>query len=77
MILLRTLLLRIKKSKYSKILFRLYIVWCVVADVTLLSGIIWGLIYFGDLMELLLLPVIIYFVGGIIYYAITGTATDW
>ena len=62
MILLRTLLLRIKKSKYSKLMFRLYIVWCVVADVTLFSGIIWGLIYF---------------VGAIIYYVVTGTAPDW
>jgi len=43
---IRNLLQYIKKSKYSKILFKVYIVWCVIADLTLLGGIIWGFIYF-------------------------------
>ncbi len=36
---------KIKKSKHSKTLLKLYIVWCIVADVTLLVGIVWGAIY--------------------------------
>ena len=42
---IRTLLEKIKKSKHSKILLKIYIVWCVIADVTLLSSLIWGIIY--------------------------------
>jgi hypothetical protein len=42
---IRTLLEKIKKSKYSKTLLKIYIVWCVIADVTLLGGLIWGAIY--------------------------------
>jgi len=40
-----TILGKVRKSKHSKLLFKIYIVWCVVADITLLGGIIWGLIY--------------------------------
>jgi hypothetical protein len=40
-----TLINKIKKSKYSKTLLKIYIVWCVVADVTLLVGIIWGVFH--------------------------------
>ena len=40
-----TILRKVKESKHSKLLFKIYIVWCVVADLTLLGGIIWGLIY--------------------------------
>ena len=36
---------RIKKSKHSKTLLKIYIVWCIVADATLLGGLIWGAIY--------------------------------
>ena len=36
---------KLKKSKYSKPLLKLYIVWCVVADVALLGGIIWVVIH--------------------------------
>ena len=43
---MRNLFQKIKKSKHSKLLLKLYIVWCVVADLTLLSGIIWSFIYF-------------------------------
>lgn len=43
---MRNLLLRIKNSKHSKLLFKLYIAWSIVADLTLVGGIIWGLIYF-------------------------------
>ena len=40
-----TILRKVKESKHSKLLFKIYIVWCVVADLTLLGGIVWGLIY--------------------------------
>ena len=40
-----TLINKIKKSKHSKTLLKLYIVWCVIADVTLLAGIVWGVIH--------------------------------
>jgi hypothetical protein len=40
-----TLINKIKKSKHSKTLLKIYIVWCVVADVTLLVGIVWGVIH--------------------------------
>jgi len=43
---MRNLLLRIKNSKHSKLLFKLYIVWSIIADLVLVGGIIWGLIYF-------------------------------
>ena len=43
---MRNLFQKIKKSKHSKLLLKLYIVWCVIADLTLLSGIIWSFIYF-------------------------------
>ncbi len=36
---------KIKKSKHSKTLLKIYIAWSVVADVTLLAGIIWGVIH--------------------------------
>ena len=42
---LPTLINKIKKTKHSKTLFKVYIVWCVVADVTLLVGIGWGVIH--------------------------------
>jgi hypothetical protein len=35
------------------------------------------LLIFGDIMEFLFLPAIIYFVGAIIYYVVTGTAPEW
>ena len=35
-----------KNSKHSKLLFKLYIAWSIIADLTLVGGIIWGLIYF-------------------------------
>jgi hypothetical protein len=40
-----TILGKVRKSKHSKLLFKIYIVWCVVADITLLGGIIWGVIH--------------------------------
>lgn len=40
-----TLLDKIKNSKHSKTLLKLYIVWCVIADAVLLSGIVWGIIH--------------------------------
>ena len=43
---MKNLLTKIKESKHSKLLLKLYIVWSICADITLLSGIIWGLIYF-------------------------------
>jgi len=46
MILLRSVLLRIKNSKHSKILFKLYIAWSICADLTLVGGIVWGIVYF-------------------------------
>lgn len=36
---------RIKKSKHSKTLLKIYLVWCVVADLTLIGGLIWGVVY--------------------------------
>ena len=43
---IRNLLRQIQTSKYAPILFKIYIVWCVIADLTLLGGIVWGFIYF-------------------------------
>jgi len=43
---MKTLLQKIKESKHSKILLKVYLVWCVIADITLLSGIVWSFIYF-------------------------------
>jgi hypothetical protein len=36
---------RIKKSKHSKTLLKIYLVWCVVADLTLIGGLLWGVVY--------------------------------
>ncbi len=36
---------RIKKSKYSKTLLKIYLVWSIVADATLIGGLIWGAVY--------------------------------
>ena len=43
---MRLLIDKIKKSKHSKTILKLYIVWCIVADVTLLAGIVWGIVHF-------------------------------
>jgi|TARA_B110000211_G_C13697573_1_gene385968 hypothetical protein len=40
-----TILAKVRKSKHSKLLFKLYIAWSICADLTLIGGIIWGLIY--------------------------------
>jgi len=40
-----TILDKLRKSKHSKTLLKIYIVWSVVADVTLIVGIIWGVIH--------------------------------
>lgn len=42
---IRRLLEKVKKSKHSKTLLKIYIVWCVIADATLIGGLIWGAIY--------------------------------
>jgi hypothetical protein len=43
---MKTLLQKIKESKHSKVLLKVYLVWCVIADITLLGGIVWSFIYF-------------------------------
>jgi hypothetical protein len=43
---MKTLLQKIKESKHSKVLLKVYLVWCVIADIALLGGIVWSFIYF-------------------------------
>ena len=42
---MHSLVNKIKKSKHSKTLLKVYIAWCIVADLTLIGGLIWGAIY--------------------------------
>ncbi|MCS5623823.1 MAG: hypothetical protein NZ735_07685 [Candidatus Marinimicrobia bacterium] len=36
------------------------------------------LFIFGDVMEFIFFgPIIVYWIGGIIYYTVTGTTPDW
>ena len=44
-IMIPTILRKVRESKHSKLLFKIYICWCVIADITLLGGLVWGAVY--------------------------------